>query len=229
MTYERQKQLVEETQTYTRMFCGGLCGFSLLLQICVSPMEWVQFLVTKNGLELSAGLWVICHHEALCWSHVPKPPYYLLYSRVLFLISVIAILICLGSLFNSCLPRRGNTTANLDLKVSMLSFISAVSLLFCLILFLTQVQWHTRDIMESTFIWTFYINWWSDFLYTFAGIVSFLNHLRARSLPLDHGVPTVIPMERSRLGIGPVTSAPPELNKETSSETETSSEEETTQ
>ncbi|XP_037358779.1 transmembrane protein 202 isoform X3 [Talpa occidentalis] len=179
MTYERQKQLVEETQTYTRMFCGGLCGFSLLLQICVSPMEWVQFLVTKNGLELSAGLWVICHHEALCWSHVPKPP--------------------------------------------------SVSLLFCLILFLTQVQWHTRDIMESTFIWTFYINWWSDFLYTFAGIVSFLNHLRARSLPLDHGVPTVIPMERSRLGIGPVTSAPPELNKETSSETETSSEEETTQ
>ncbi|KAG8507449.1 Transmembrane protein 202, partial [Galemys pyrenaicus] len=221
MTYEKQRQLVEETQVYTRMFYGSLCGFSLLMQICVSPMDWVQFLVTKNGLELSAGLWTICDHEQLCWNHTAQPPYYLQYSRAFFLISVITILICLGWIFNSCLPRRGNMTANLDLKASMLSFISATSLLFCLVIFMAQVQWHTRDIMESALLWTYYINWWSDFLYTFAGIISFLNYLRARSLPVDQNA-AVVPMEMSRLGIGPVTEISPEINEETSSETESS-------
>ncbi|XP_004687557.1 PREDICTED: transmembrane protein 202 [Condylura cristata] len=228
MTHQRQKQLVEETQIYIRMFCGSLCGFSLLMQICASPMDWVKFLVTKNGLELFAGLWITCNHEELCWGYTTKPPYYIQYSRAFFIISVITILICLGWLFNSCLPRRGNMTSNLDLKVSMLSFISAISLLFCLILFLAQVQWHTRDIMESDLLWTYYLNWWSDFLYTFAGVVSFLNFLRARSLPLDQNV-AVTPMEKSRLGIGPVTDAQPEVKEETNTETESSSEGESQQ
>ncbi|XP_070090090.1 transmembrane protein 202-like isoform X4 [Equus przewalskii] len=125
MPPQRRQQHVDQTHTYIRMFCGSLCGFSLLMLICVSPLNWVQFLVIKNGLELYAGLWITCNHE-LCWSHTPKPPYYLQYSRAFFLISVLIILIDLGWLFSSCLPRRGSMTTNLDLKVSMLSFISGI-------------------------------------------------------------------------------------------------------
>ncbi|XP_006753063.1 PREDICTED: transmembrane protein 202, partial [Myotis davidii] len=73
MPPQRRQQHVDQTHTYIRMFCGSLCGFSLLMLICVSPLNWVQFLVIKNGLELYAGLWISCHHE-LCWSHTPKPP-----------------------------------------------------------------------------------------------------------------------------------------------------------
>ncbi|KAF6133377.1 transmembrane protein 202 [Phyllostomus discolor] len=91
--------------------------------IFVSPLNWVRFLVIKNGLQLYSGLWISCSHE-LCWSHTPKPPYYLQYSRAFFLISVLLILIGLGWLLSSCLPRRGSRTTNLDLKISMLSFLS---------------------------------------------------------------------------------------------------------
>jgi hypothetical protein len=73
MPTERQRQYMDQTHTYIRMFCGSLCGSSFLMMICTSPLNWVQFLVTKNGLELSAGLWTLCNHE-LCWGHTPKSP-----------------------------------------------------------------------------------------------------------------------------------------------------------
>ncbi|XP_045704426.1 transmembrane protein 202 [Phyllostomus hastatus] len=216
MPPQRRQQHVDQTHTYIRMFCGSLCGFSLLMLICVSPLNWVQFLVIKNGLQLYSGLWISCSHE-LCWSHTLKPPYYLQYSRAFFLISVLTILIGLGWLLSSCLPRRGSRTTNLDLKVSMLSFISAICLLLCLILFLAQVHWHTRDAMESDLLWPYYLNWWSDLLYIFSGIISFLNYLTFRSPPLDQNV-TVIPTEKSRLGIGPVTTVSSAENEGTRSE-----------
>jgi hypothetical protein len=193
------------------MFCGSLCGSSFLMMICTSPLNWVQFLVTKNGLELSAGLWTLCNHE-LCWGHTPKSPYYLQYSRAFFLISVLTILLGLGWLFGSCLSRREqqleSKTINLDLKESMLSFMSAISLLFCLNLFLAQVHWHARDVMQSDFLWTYYLNWCSDILYVCAGVISFLNYVSSRYLPSDQNV-TVIPTERTRLGFGPVTTVLP--------------------
>nr|XP_015102999.1 transmembrane protein 202 isoform X1 [Vicugna pacos] len=222
MPPQRQQQHMDQTHTYIRMFCGSLCGFSLLMLICVSPLNWVQFLVIKNGLELYAGLWISCHDE-LCWSRTPKPPYYLQYSRAFFLISVLTILIGLGWLFSACLPRTGSTTTNLDLKVSVLSFISASCLLLCLILFLAQVHWHTREAMESAFLWTYHLNWGSDFLYTFAGILSFLNYLTSRAPPLDQNV-IAIPTEKSRLGIGPVTPAQPAEDAVSRSQTESTSE-----
>lgn len=40
------------------------------------------------------------------------------------------------------------------------------------------------------------------------GIISFVNYITFRSPPLDQNV-TVIPTERSRLGIGPVTTVSP--------------------
>lgn len=73
MSAQKRQQYLSEAYTYTRMFCASLSGFSLLLLICTSPMHWVQFLVTNNGLELNAGLWTLCNHE-LCWSHILKPP-----------------------------------------------------------------------------------------------------------------------------------------------------------
>ncbi|XP_006754066.1 PREDICTED: transmembrane protein 202 [Myotis davidii] len=160
-------------------------------------------------------------------ARVPQPQKcpcndYLQYSRAFFLISVLTILISLGWLLSSCLPRRGSMTTNLDLKVSMLSFISAICLLFCLILFLAQVHWHTRDAMESDLLWAYYLNWWSDFLYMFSGIISFLNYITFRSPPLDQNV-TVIPTERSRLGIGPVTIVSPAEDEESRSEMESPS------
>nr|XP_030730922.1 transmembrane protein 202 [Globicephala melas] len=224
MPPQRLQQHVDQTHAYIRMFCGSLCGFSLLTLICMSPLNWVQFLVINDGLELYAGLWISCNHE-LCWSHTPKPPYYLQYSRAFFLISVLTILVALGWLFRACLPRRGRMTPNLDLKVSMLSFISASCLLLCLILFLAQVHWHSRDAMESDLLWTYHINWGSDFLYMFAGIISFLNHITSRSPPLDQNV-TAVPIDKSRLGIGPVTTVPPAEDAESGFQTKSTSEKE---
>uniref|UniRef100_A0A8C6QTT1 Transmembrane protein 202 n=1 Tax=Nannospalax galili TaxID=1026970 RepID=A0A8C6QTT1_NANGA len=199
---QRLQQYVDQTYTYTRMFCGSLCGFSLLLLICTSPLSWVQFLVTNNGLELYAGLWTLCNHE-LCWSHTPKPPYYLQYSRAAFIVSVLTILTGLGFLFSSCRLTEGSVTPDLDLKLSMLNFMSAICLLLCLNLFLAQVDWHTMSAMESQFLWTYYLNWFSDILNTCAGIISFLIYLTAKSNPHNQSV-RVIPQEKSRLGIDPV-------------------------
>ncbi|CAI9176413.1 unnamed protein product [Rangifer tarandus platyrhynchus] len=221
MPPKRRQQHVDQTHGYIRMFCGSLCGFSLLVLICMSPLNWVQFLVINDGLELYAGLWISCNHE-LCWRHTPKPPYYLQYSRAFFLISVFTILVVLGWLFSSCLPRRGRMTANLDLKVSMLSFISASCLLLCLILFLEQVDLYSSETMESALLWPYQVNWGSDFIYLLAGIVSFLNYITSRSPPLDQDI-TAVPTEKSRLGFGPVTlpveDDQSELQTESSSET----------
>ncbi|KAI4540190.1 hypothetical protein MJG53_008111 [Ovis ammon polii x Ovis aries] len=153
MPPQRRQQHLDQTHTYIRMFCGSLCGFSLLVLICMSPLNWVQFLVINDGLELYAGLWIPCNHE-LCWSHTPKPP-------------------------SSCL-------------------------LLCLILFLEQVDLHTSERVESALLWPYQVNWGSDFIYLFAGIVSFLNYITSRSPPLDQDI-TAVPTEKSRLGFGPVT------------------------
>uniref|UniRef100_G1RUM7 Transmembrane protein 202 n=2 Tax=Nomascus leucogenys TaxID=61853 RepID=G1RUM7_NOMLE len=218
MSSQRQQQLMDQLHIYIRMLCGSLCSFSLLMLVAMSPLNWVQFLVIKNGLELYAGLWTLCNHE-LCWSHTPKPPYYLQYSRAFFLISVFTILIGLGWLFRSWLPSQGSMTTNLDLKVSMLSFISATCLLLCLNLFVAQVHWHARDAMESDFLWTYYLNWCSDIFYMFAGIISLLNYVTSRSPARDENV-TVIPTERSRLGVGPVTTVSPAKDEGPRSEME---------
>uniref|UniRef100_A0A8D1WHP6 Transmembrane protein 202 n=2 Tax=Sus scrofa TaxID=9823 RepID=A0A8D1WHP6_PIG len=225
MPPERRQQHVDQTHAYIRMFCSGLCGFSLLMLIFVSPLNWVQLLVIKNGLELYAGLWISCDHE-LCWSHTPKPPYYLQYSRAFFLISVFTILVVLVWLLRSCLPKRESMAANLDLKVSVLTFISAICLLLCLILFLAQVREHTRGAMESNLLWTYYLTWGSDLLYTFAGILFFLNYITSRAPPLDQNV-SAVPIEKSRLGIGPVTTVSPAEDEELRSPIESTSERET--
>nr|XP_045016564.1 transmembrane protein 202 [Jaculus jaculus] len=203
MPPQEKKQRKDQMYSYIRMLCGSLCGYGLLMFILTSPLNWVQFLVTSNGLELYAGLWTLCHHE-LCWSHIPKPPFYIQYSRTCFILSTLPILRSLGWLFSSCFPKRENVITNLDLKVSMLSFISATCLFFGLYLFLQQVQWHTRYAMDADFLWPYYLNWLSDILYMCAGILSFLNYSVSRFQVPDKNV-TVVPREMPRLGIGPVT------------------------
>nr|XP_008266979.1 transmembrane protein 202 isoform X6 [Oryctolagus cuniculus] len=78
-------------------------------------------------------------------------------------------------------------------------------LLLCLGLFLEQVSWHSKDAMEPDFLWTYHLNWWGDFLYTSAGIISFLNYISLMVLPSDQSAAVPEPVEASRLGIGPVT------------------------
>ncbi|XP_028748368.1 transmembrane protein 202 [Peromyscus leucopus] len=212
MSARKRQQYVDQAYTYTRMFCGSLSGFSILLLIITAPLSWVQFLVTNSGLELYAGLWTLCHHE-LCWSHTPKPPYYLEYSRALFIISVLCMLTGLGLLFSSCRPAKGIVSAELDLKVSILSFCSAFCLFLCLNLFLAQVEWYTKSAMESVFLWAYYLNWCSDVLHVCAGIVSFLNYVTFRSHPPDPSV-SETPRQKSRPGFGPVpTTAPAAAGK----------------
>ncbi|XP_004611885.3 transmembrane protein 202 [Sorex araneus] len=204
MSPQRRRHHVDQTHIYFRMFCGSLCGFGILMMLSTSPMNWVELLVIKSGHELYEGLWVTCSHE-LCWRQTETSSYYLQYSRATFIISALFILNALGCLIASCLPRRGGIVDNLDLKLSILSFLSAICLLLCLVLFLEQVNWHARDIMEVDFLWTYHLNCWCDLLYTLAGIISFLNHLHARQLP-EQNV-SAKPVEKSRLGVGPVTEA----------------------
>uniref|UniRef100_A0A8C2MJ67 Transmembrane protein 202 n=1 Tax=Cricetulus griseus TaxID=10029 RepID=A0A8C2MJ67_CRIGR len=211
---QKRQQYVDQAYLYTRMFSGSLSGFSLLLLICTSPLSWVQFLVTNNGLELNAGLWTLCNHE-LCWSHTPKPPYYLQYSRALFIISILCMLTGLGLLFSSCRPAKGILTSELDLKLSILSFCSAVCLLLCLNLFLAQVEWYTQSAMESEFLWTYYLNWCSDVLYICAGIISFLNYITFQSPTPDQSDNT-IPWHKSRLQ--KQTTSPPTTPEKSSSQ-----------
>ncbi|XP_028630435.1 transmembrane protein 202 [Grammomys surdaster] len=207
MPAQKRQQYVNEAYTYIRMLCGSLSAFSLLLLICTSPLNWVQFLVTNSGLELKAGLWTLCNHE-LCWSHVPKPPYYLLYSRILFIMSLLCMLTGLGLLFSSCRPTKRMVSSKLDLKVFLLSFCSAVCLLSSLNLFLAQVEWYTKSAMESEFLWTYYLNWCGDVLYICVGIISFLNYITFQSHPPDGTVNTNL-WQKSRLGFGPVPIALP--------------------
>ncbi|GAB5572309.1 transmembrane protein 202 isoform X2 [Prionailurus iriomotensis] len=145
--------------------------------------------------------------------------YYLQYSRTFFLISIFSILVALGWLISSCLPRRGSTTTNFDLK--------AISLLLCLILFLAQVYRHTKDALEPDLLWAYHINWWSDCLFTFSGIMSLLNYITFRFPPLDQNV-TASPTEKSRLGVGPVTKELPAEDEGLRSDMEAPTEEEKT-
>ncbi|XP_043409905.1 transmembrane protein 202-like isoform X2 [Prionailurus bengalensis] len=164
----------------------------------------------------------------LCSATTPlNRVYYLQYSRTFFLISIFSILVALGWLISSCLPRRGSTTTNFDLKVSILSFISAISLLLCLILFLAQVYRHTKDALEPDLLWAYHINWWSDCLFTFSGIMSLLNYITFRFPPLDQNV-TASPTEKSRLGVGPVTKELPAEDEGLRSDMEAPTEEEKT-
>ncbi|XP_078304982.1 uncharacterized protein LOC132677088 isoform X1 [Panthera onca] len=83
-----QRQFLERTQSYIRMFCAGLMGFIFVLLMCLSPLHWVRFMVMKDKKKLFAGLWTVCHHD-LCWSHVPKAPCTcLLLCLILFLMQV---------------------------------------------------------------------------------------------------------------------------------------------
>ncbi|XP_012867371.1 PREDICTED: transmembrane protein 202 [Dipodomys ordii] len=223
MPHEKQRYHMDRTSTYIRMFCGSLCGLSLLMVLCTCPLSWVEFLVTKTGLQLYAGLWTICKHE-MCWSHTPKPPYYLQSSRVFCLISVFAILFALGWLFSSCFHGRESMITNLDMKESLLSFLTAFCLFLCLYLFLAQVHWHRTDVMESNFLWPYYLNWWSTILYVCAGIISFLNYVISQYLPSEENF-TVIPTEKSRLGFGPVTTVSLAEDKAQASEVELPDEE----
>uniref|UniRef100_A0A667FRT9 Transmembrane protein 202 n=1 Tax=Lynx canadensis TaxID=61383 RepID=A0A667FRT9_LYNCA len=162
------------------------------------------------------------------WPRLGRPgANYLQYSRTFFLISIFSTLVALGWLISSCLPRRGSTTTNFDLKVSILSFISAISLLLCLILFLAQVYRHIKDALEPDLLWAYHINWWSDFLFTFSGIMSFLNYITFRFPPLDQNV-TASPTEKSRLGVGPVTKELPAEDEGLRSDMEAPTEEEKT-
>lgn len=68
-----QRELLEKTRSYIRMFCAVLSGFIFVLLLCLSPLHWVKFKVLKDKKTFFAGLWTVCHHD-LCWSHVPKAP-----------------------------------------------------------------------------------------------------------------------------------------------------------
>ncbi|GAB1294302.1 Transmembrane protein 202 [Apodemus speciosus] len=129
--------------------------------------------------------------------------YYLQYSRTLFIISTLCMLVGLGLLLSSCRPSKRMVSPELDLKVSILSFCSAVSLLLCLNLFLAQGEWYTKRAVESEFLWTYYLNWCSDVLYICVGIISFLNYITFESHPPDESASTDL-WQKSRLGIGPV-------------------------
>ncbi|XP_040349126.1 transmembrane protein 202-like isoform X2 [Herpailurus yagouaroundi] len=117
-----QRQLLERTQSYIRMFCAALMGFIFVLLMCFSPLHWVRFMVMKDKKKLFAGLWTVCHHH-LCWSHVPKAPYYLQYSRAFFLISAFIILIIIIWLSTFLTKGPGDKT-HIDLGLSIFSFIS---------------------------------------------------------------------------------------------------------
>ncbi|XP_031199846.1 transmembrane protein 202 isoform X3 [Mastomys coucha] len=128
---------------------------------------------------------------------------YLQYSRALFIISSLFMLIALGLLLSSCRPAERMASSGLDLKVSMLSFCSAVSLLLCLSLFLAQVEWYTKSAMEYEFLWTYYLNWFCEVLYICVGIISFLNYITFQPHPPDGSVNEDL-WQKSRLNIGPV-------------------------
>ncbi|OBS80760.1 hypothetical protein A6R68_21032 [Neotoma lepida] len=215
MSAQKRQQYLNQVYTYTRIFCGSLSAFSLLLLICMAPLSWVQFLVTNNGLELNAGLWTLCNHE-LCWSHAPKPPFYLQYSRALFIISVLCMLTGLGLLFRSFRTAEEIVSSELDLKVSILSFCSAFCLLLCLNLFVAQVEWYTKSTMESEFLWAYYLNWCNDFLCVCAGIIYFLNYITFPSHPPDPSV-SKTPQQKSRQDSGPVPTIPPATARKSNS------------
>ncbi|XP_077602204.1 transmembrane protein 202-like isoform X1 [Crocuta crocuta] len=192
-----QRQFLERTRSYMRIFCAGLLGFIFVLLMCLSPLHWVQFMVMKDKKKLFAGLWTVCHHD-LCWSHVPKAPYYLQYSRAFFLISVFIILIII--IWLSISPTKGpGDKTYIDLGISIFSFISGTCLLLCLILFLMQVKLYSRNVLESHFLLAYRLSWWGSVFYMIAGFLSGLNHISSRVSSPDQNL-LVIPITRTRIG-----------------------------
>ncbi|XP_074087968.1 transmembrane protein 202 [Macrotis lagotis] len=199
LTPRQQEHFLKQTQLYIRMFCTGLCGFTFILLLCISPMPWVQFLMAENGLELYAGLWTPCEHE-LCWSNVPSRPYYLQISRIFFLFSNLTAFTILLCVISSCRHKK-NFISGLDRVIAILCLISGANLFFCLVLFLMQVKKYTSYTMGSSYLWIFHFNWWGSFFYIVAGLISFINYKTFGTLPPDLDV-TEIPLTR-RLGIHP--------------------------
>ncbi|XP_068923413.1 transmembrane protein 202-like [Petaurus breviceps papuanus] len=211
----QQQHLLKQTHLYIRTFCAMLCGFTLVLLLCISPMPWVQFLLAKNGLELHAGLWTVCEHQ-LCWSHVPRPPYYLQISRIFFLLSAFTAFIILAWVISSCRHGKEPST-HLDWGVAILSLTSGASLFFCLVFFLMQVKNYTSYNIGSSYLWIFHFNWWGSFFYTVAGLISFFNYKTFGILPSDLDA-TEILLTRRRLGINPKMWSTPATEEEAESE-----------
>ncbi|XP_044085776.1 transmembrane protein 202-like [Neovison vison] len=192
-----QRQLLEKTQSYIRMFCAGLLGFIFVLLLSLSSLHWVKFMVLKDKKTLFAGLWTVCHHD-LCWSHVPKAPYYLQFSRAFFLISALITLTIIMWLSISLIKGPGDKTY-IDLGISIFSFISGTCLLLCLILFLMQVKLYSRNVLKPHFLLVYRLNWWSSIFYMIAGFLSGLNYISSRVTPPDQNL-LVIPISRTRIG-----------------------------
>ncbi|XP_072484063.1 transmembrane protein 202-like isoform X2 [Notamacropus eugenii] len=206
-----QQHLLKQTHLYIRMFCAGLCGFTLVLLLCISPMPWVQFLLATSGLELHAGLWTLCEHK-LCWTHVPSRPYYLQISRIFFLLSAFTAFIILAWVISSCRHGKEPST-HLDRGVAILSLISGASLFLCLVFFVMQVKKYTNYVMGSSYLWIFHFNWWGSFFYIVAGLISFFNYKTFGILPSDLVVTEVI-LTRRRLGINPKMWSTPKTEEE---------------
>ncbi|XP_072665618.1 transmembrane protein 202-like isoform X1 [Canis lupus baileyi] len=192
-----QLELLEKTRNYIRMFCAGLLGFIFVLLICLSPLRWVKFIVIKDKKRFFAGLWTVCHHD-LCWSHVPRAPYYLQFSRAFSLISALIILIIIIWLSISLTKGPGHKNY-IDLGMSIFSFISGTCLFLCLILFLMQVKLYSKNILEPHFLLVYHLNWWGSVFYMIAGFLSGLNHISSRVTPPDQNL-LVIPLTRTRIG-----------------------------
>ncbi|XP_026923516.2 transmembrane protein 202-like isoform X2 [Acinonyx jubatus] len=192
-----QRQLLERTQSYIHMFCAGLMGFIFVLLMCLSPLHWVRFMVMKDKKKLFAGLWTVCHHD-LCWSHVPKAPYYLQCSRAFFLISAFIILIIIIWLSTFLTKGTGDKT-HIDLGMSIFSFISGTCLLLCLILYLMQVKLYSRNVLEPHFLLAYRLNWWGSIFYMTVGFLSGLNHISSPATSPDQNL-LVIPITRTRIG-----------------------------
>ncbi|XP_023110852.2 transmembrane protein 202 isoform X2 [Felis catus] len=192
-----QRQLLERTQSYIRMFCAGLMGFIFVLLMCLFPLHWVRFMVMKDKKKLFAGLWTVCHHD-LCWSHVPKAPHYLQYSRAFFLISAFIILIIIIWLSTFLTKGPGDKT-HIDLGMSIFSFISGTCLLLCLILYLMQVKLYSRNVLEPHFLLAYHLNWWGSIFYMTVGFLSGLNHISSQATSPDQNL-FVIPITRTRIG-----------------------------
>nr|XP_014705199.2 transmembrane protein 202-like isoform X1 [Equus asinus] len=189
-----QRQLL--TQSYVRLFCAGLVGFTFVLLLCLTPFHWVQFTVLKDKKKLLAGLWTLCHSD-LCWSHRPEAPYYLQYSRTFFLISALSILIIITWLSISLTKRPGDKTY-VDLGISIFCFISGTCLLLCLILFLMQVKLYSANVLEPRFLLVYRLNWWGCIIYLLVGLLSGLNHISSRVSSPDQNL-LVIPITRTRI------------------------------
>ncbi|XP_058144438.1 transmembrane protein 202 [Dasypus novemcinctus] len=192
-----QRQLLDQTRCYIRLACAYLFGFIFVLMLCLSPLNWVEFLVLTDKRKLSAGLWTLCDQE-FCWSHTPKPPYYLQLSRAFFLMSALTVFIIAIWLTISLVKWPGDKSY-IDLGISIFCFISGTCLLLCLLLFLMQVKSYSRNVMEPRFLLAYRLNWWGSIFYMIAGFISGLNHISSRNPSQGQNL-LVIPITRTRIG-----------------------------